>query len=120
MTLNGDIGDYFKSFIGEVAGDKDLKTNTIVLAIKTLTGSSPIVDRSNPHVNVIKFTKSQRMKLESLVDSKKSSIGSKGLSKPSNVKIEHTSLWMPFAIKKALPYAIGFGAVAFMLGRLSK
>ena len=120
MTLDGDIADYFKSFIGDVAGDKDVKTNTIVLAVRTLTGSNPIIDRSNPNVNVIKFTKSQRLKLESFFDKKKSSVGPKGITKPSNVKIEHTSLWMPFAIKKALPYAIGFGAVAFMLGRLSK
>lgn len=103
---------------GEIIGDKELKTQAIVLATQSLIGSQPIVDRRNPAVNVIRFTKAQRARLESFFDKKITT--DKGTGKPANVKIDHQSLWMPFAIRKALPYAVGIGVLGFVAGRMLK
>lgn len=111
-----DVGDFLKDLFQDVVGDKEVKTQAVILGVKALTGSNPIVDRTNPNVNVIKFTKTQRLKLEDYMTKKLTT----KTGKPSNLKIEHESLWMPFAIKKAMPYAIGLGAIAFMIGRMSK
>lgn len=110
----------FKDILTEVGkdvyGDKELKTNVIVAAIRGLTGSDPIVDRSNPNINVISFTEKQRLKLENYVDKKTTT----ETGKPSNVKIEHTSLWKPYAIRKAMPYLIGAAIIGILAGRYIK
>lgn len=120
-SLKGDVKsnilDFGKSLFTDLAGDKEVKTTAIVMAVRALTGSDPIVDKSNPNVNVIKFSKTQRERLESYFDKKPTS---KATGKPANVKIEHSSLWLPFAIKKALPYGLALAGVAFAIGRFSK
>jgi hypothetical protein len=121
VLLNGSVKDsildFFREVGGGIIGDKELKTKAIVMTVRAMIGTDPIVDRSNPAVNVIKFTKSQRLKLESYLDKNKK-VDSAG--KPANVKIDHTSLWMPYAIKKATPYLIGAGLIGFALGRFIK
>ena len=112
--------NYGKEVFTDVSGDKEVKTTAIVFAVKSLIGSEPIVDRSNPGVNVIKFTKVQRLKLENYVNKDTTKKDSSGRTVPSNVKVEHTSLWLPYALKKALPYGLGLAGLAFVLGRLSK
>jgi len=110
------LKDFLKEVGGEVIGDKEVKTNAIILATKALIGSEPIIDRSNPAVNVIKFTKAQRLKLENFMNKKSTT----DTGKPSNVKIEHTSLWMPYALKKTVPYLIGVATLGFIAGRYIK
>lgn len=114
------IKSFFKDILTEVAtdvyGDKEIKTSAIVLAVRGLIGSNPIVDRSNPNVNIIKFTKTQRLKLENYFDKK--AVTETG--KPSNVKIEHASLWKPYAIRKAMPYLIGAAIIGILAGRYIK
>lgn len=111
--LNGNLKSFFKDLTGSVAHDKEIKTNAIVITIKTLTGEKPIIDRSNSNVNVIKFTPNQRKKLESLFSKKPT----KETGEPSNVRIDHKTLWFPFVLKKGVPIMLGVGFLCYMAGR---
>jgi hypothetical protein len=111
------VTDFFSQLASGVMGDKEVKTQAVVLAVRTLIGSDPIVDRSNPNTNVIKFTKAQRLKIEKFFTKDKKT-GPGGLpAQPSNLKIEHQSLWMPYAIKKAMPYILGVGLLGYAIGK---
>jgi hypothetical protein len=115
-----DIGDFFKEIFTDVVGDKEVKTTAITTAVRAMTGSNPIVDRSNPNVNVIQFTKKQKEALNRYFDKKTSTKTSSGQVTASNVKIDHKPLWMPWVIKKATPYAIGAVLIGFVAGRYIK
>lgn len=111
-----DIIDILKELGGGIIGDKENKTKIIVYTVNSLIGSKPKVNRSDPDVNVISFTKKQRAKLESYMD--KSKTDSTG--KPANVKIDHQSIWLPYALKRGIPIALGFAVLGFLAGRYLK
>lgn len=116
QALKDILTDFGKEVFAEVGGDKEIKTSAIVIAVKGLIGSSPIVDRSDPSVNVIKFTKAQRLKLESFFDKKTTTT----TGKPSNVKVEHKTLWQPYVLRKATPYLIAAALIGVVAGRYIK
>jgi len=109
----------FSTLLKDVVGDKELKTQAIVIAIEQVTGSKPIIDKSNPNVNVIRFTSTQAKAIENFISNKSKVItsGGKSTSVPPNVKIDTKALWLPLVLKKAIPYIIGFTALGYFLGK---
>jgi hypothetical protein len=118
--MSNPVFNFFKDTFKDVSADKEIKTGAIVLAIEQMTGSKPIVDRTNKDINVIRFTKKQKELLKSYFDKKLVKKDKSGQSKPSNVKIDHKPLWLPIVIQKALPYAIGAVVIGVLIGRATK
>lgn len=122
QKLDGSVTDFFKDLGSSVIGDKEVKTNAIVIAVKAVTGTEPVVDRKNPQQNMIRFTNAQKAYLEAMVNkSAKAVINKKtGTSAPANVKVDFEGLIRPIIIKKVLPVVIGIGLIGFMVGRFTK
>lgn len=111
------------SLFTDIAGSKEVKTEAIKAVVKSITGENPIVDKSNPNVNVIRFTKSQQAQIQGYLSKGQEYVKDKSgktTSKPSNVVIDHKPLWVPFFLKKTVPFAIGTLLIGYLAGRYIK
>jgi hypothetical protein len=111
--LEGDLSD----FIRDVAGDKEVKTEAIAGGIRLITGTDPIIDRSNAAFNTIRFTKQHQSQVEALFNKNiKTYRDASGKTQSSNVKIDAKSLYGPLVFKLAWPYLLTIFALGFALG----
>lgn len=102
------------SVINAIVGNKDVKTEALVLGIKSVTGFAPLVKKYETY-NEISFTPQHAKIIENLVIKGLDSSG-----KPSNVRIQYGTLVNAGTVvqgaKLLWPYILAIGAVGFIAG----